>query len=521
MSSEEQHEPVTLHQKVQQLLKSSPRIASRSPSPPIPNPFERRVSGETITQSPMYEHNMRLPILDMLKRSDEKGDESDDESVYTTHTSDSKRDRTSASPPMDSEVGLPRTHADQDMRVIAPLDVRKLSVQTSKVEFPTMPSSDRSRSSGSIRKGSAGSTASRISSRSTNTMGSFHRSNSSTAKSGGALERAMETLIEEGASVSVLASGSVLASIAGPSYNRGAPGKPNRSNTVPGPGSPENKAPKLPMRSHTNPSHPHVHSDRVKATAEVARIRNRVVKQDRICARCESKIEGGRWIQMDGGSVLCERCWKNMYLPKVCSSVGVYSLGMLTNHSVVVVIYRSRSRPSRRGTDSSRVNTTRIVSTVKRATYVMSFSVRDDLFFELDGQKPFPDKEFYVFDGKPLCAYHYHEANGSLCAAASCGQPIEGPCAVNHAGRRYHPQHLLCEHEEGCEVRLVEYWEVDGQMLCERHASVSGSRNGGSTRGEDDCSDSEEQRRDDGRARKRMTRFIDLGVADDEEPDIR
>jgi hypothetical protein len=29
------------------------------------------------------------------------------------------------------------------------------------------------------------------------------------------------------------------------------------------------------------------------------------------------KIEDGRWIQMDEGNVLCERCWKNMYLPKV------------------------------------------------------------------------------------------------------------------------------------------------------------------------------------------------------------
>ena len=130
-------------------------------------------------------------------------------------------------------------------------------------------------------------------------------------------------------------------------------------------------------------------------------------------------------------------------------------------------------------------------------------------------QKPFPDKEFYVFDGKPFCAYHYHEANDSLCAATSCGQPIEGPCAVDHAGRRYHPEHLLCEYPD-CQERLVEYWEVDGQMLCERHCS----RDDLSIRGDDqfDCMD---RKMDEGRARKRMTRFIDLGAGDDGEVDIR
>ena len=33
--------------------------------------------------------------------------------------------------------------------------------------------------------------------------------------------------------------------------------------------------------------------------------------------RCEKAIEDGRWIQMEGGNVLCDKCWKNMYLPKV------------------------------------------------------------------------------------------------------------------------------------------------------------------------------------------------------------
>ena len=140
-------------------------------------------------------------------------------------------------------------------------------------------------------------------------------------------------------------------------------------------------------------------------------------------------------------------------------------------------------------------------------------------------QKPFPDKEFYVFDGKPLCAYHYHEANDSLCAAVSCGQPIEGPCAVTHAGKRYHPEHLLCEFESGCGERLAEYWEVDGQMFCEKHTALAGGSScASSVRG--DSPDVDGRRvRDEGRARKRMTRFIDLGAGENdatgEDVDIR
>jgi len=115
-------------------------------------------------------------------------------------------------------------------------------------------------------------------------------------------------------------------------------------------------------------------------------------------------------------------------------------------------------------------------------------------------QKPFPDKTFYVFDGKPLCAYHYHEENDSLCAAARCGQPIEGPCAVSHAGDRYHPHHLLCEFA-GCREKLDEYWEVDGRMLCERHANMPKVANDGK-KGEEWIQST--------RAKKRVTRFIDL-----------
>jgi hypothetical protein len=116
-------------------------------------------------------------------------------------------------------------------------------------------------------------------------------------------------------------------------------------------------------------------------------------------------------------------------------------------------------------------------------------------------QEPFPDKSFYVFNGKPLCAYHYHEKNDSLCASASCGEPIEGPCAVSHTGFRFHPEHMLCEYQgrPRCKERLDEYWEIDGLMLCERHAGMTGQV-GGNGREDNKAS----------KAIKRRTQFIDL-----------
>lgn len=115
----------------------------------------------------------------------------------------------------------------------------------------------------------------------------------STAKSTQGLERAMETLFEEGSSTT----GS---SAAGPLKGR--------SNTLATPLSPEQKAPKLPTRSLTSPS---------TATFDDARR----AKKKKECMRCERTIEDGRWIATDTGGVLCERCWKNMYLPKVGSSL--------------------------------------------------------------------------------------------------------------------------------------------------------------------------------------------------------
>lgn len=87
---------------------------------------------------------------------------------------------------------------------------------------------------------------------------------------------------------------------------------PHRSNTVQVPPHlPESKLPKLPTRAKTTNDYP-------KSLLEPSTVRKEKTHKVRACVHCRKEIEDGRWIKVDTGSVLCERCWKNMYLPKVC-----------------------------------------------------------------------------------------------------------------------------------------------------------------------------------------------------------
>jgi len=85
-----------------------------------------------------------------------------------------------------------------------------------------------------------------------------------------------------------------------------------RSNTVQGVQSPDVKPIKLPARSLTSPQ-----ADRDKSL-DGGRRKERAVRKPKVCLRCSKSIEDGRWVSVDGGGVLCEKCWKSMYLPKVC-----------------------------------------------------------------------------------------------------------------------------------------------------------------------------------------------------------
>ena len=48
------------------------------------------------------------------------------------------------------------------------------------------------------------------------------------------------------------------------------------------------------------------------------------------CLKCGGWIEDGRWIRMEGAGVMCDRCWKGMYLPKVSFFAGfLFSVGFV------------------------------------------------------------------------------------------------------------------------------------------------------------------------------------------------
>ena len=98
--------------------------------------------------------------------------------------------------------------------------------------------------------------------------------------------------------------------------NGGSGVKAHRSNTIqsPRPTSPV----KLPMRSLTSPKF-----DRDKALDGTG-VRKERVRKAKVCLKCLKMIDNERWVSVDGGGVLCEKCWKNMYLPKVSFFFGFH-----------------------------------------------------------------------------------------------------------------------------------------------------------------------------------------------------
>ncbi|KAF9265520.1 hypothetical protein L218DRAFT_143946 [Marasmius fiardii PR-910] len=293
------------------------------------------------------------------------------------------------------------------------------------------------------------------------------------------------------------------------------PHPPLRSNTVQGLTTPKHEADpydsftaKLPMRSNTE------RASHLKTTPGLNVNKGDSKVRVRVCIGCEMKIEDGRWVQIDGEhgkdkkkGVLCEGCWKGMYLPKC----------------------RRCDLPIEKHAISSRDGQ-------------LKGKYHKECFTCYECEAPFPNKTFYVFNNQPLCAYHYAKHNNSLCSSTSCGQPIEGPCAVDYKGGRYHPEHFLCMWTRCTEKLDKEYWEVDGKMVCERHAQMqfrqsrvlgtSGSRKsrawGLSIYGKDGVYDGVDDDADDKsnyddseefdedseawKAMKRTTRFIDLGM---------
>ncbi|KAG8886028.1 hypothetical protein FRB98_001504 [Tulasnella sp. 332] len=178
-------------------------------------------------------------------------------------------------------------------------------------------------------------------------------------------------------------------------------------------------------------------------------------RQLRQCRKCLKMIPRGKWVYVDVGTpeagVMCDWDWKDSYLPK-CRRCDLPIEGHIIS-----------------ATDGQ------LTGKYHRACFSC-----------VTCNKTFPDKTFYCHDGSPYCRHHYAEATGSLCANASCSQPIEGACALDNDGKKYHPEHFVCDwappssasasdfpasRRIRCEERLEEYWEVGkGRYCSERHA---------------------------------------------------
>jgi hypothetical protein len=66
------------------------------------------------------------------------------------------------------------------------------------------------------------------------------------------------------------------------------------------------------------------------------------------CMRCSNDIEDNRWIQVENGNgVLCGRCWKNMYLPKVRDNRLNVLIPRLTMYSEVSTLQPSHREAGR------------------------------------------------------------------------------------------------------------------------------------------------------------------------------
>lgn len=99
--------------------------------------------------------------------------------------------------------------------------------------------------------------------------------------------------------------------------------KAQRSNTF-AHASPTQSTVKLPMRSRTERESGLLARRAARAEEEVVDANATPVqrkKRVRVCLRCEKKIEDGKWVKAENGGagILCVKCWKNMYLPKVSS----------------------------------------------------------------------------------------------------------------------------------------------------------------------------------------------------------
>lgn len=289
------HSPVDINLELERSLtpRSNASIASRTPPPvtPVPSqspptPDRLSASGYALPQKPAdeiispfaRESDVIETAVKLEEKPREKGPRSSDGSNFG---------------------GLAYADSDSDY------DDGNDASKKDGIQFPT--SSPRS-SKSSESAYSARIPLRRLSAASSSYSGYGARG---TAKSVGALDRAMETLFED----APLSPTTTNANFSPLSSKHILPTGVENHNPVRDSSS---RPPKLPTRSHTSPNMAKPRElDALKPSKSVTNCpnRSRKVKQ---CASCNKTTDDGRWIPMDGGRVLCDKCWKSMYLPKVC-----------------------------------------------------------------------------------------------------------------------------------------------------------------------------------------------------------
>lgn len=186
----------------------------------------------------------------------------------------------------DDELDIPLRTSPQPLATPAtPLPPAPAPAEN-KVRFPSMSESKYSSSSSSTANSPRLPQRSLSASTATTSYGVR-----TIAKSTGALDRAMETLFEDNPTSPTTSTSS-------------RPFTEKQRESV-------SKSSKIPTRSHTSPT---LSSGRLEERKSAQR---RPRTKTKTCVRCVKPVEDGRWIQMEGGNVLCDKCWKNMYLPKV------------------------------------------------------------------------------------------------------------------------------------------------------------------------------------------------------------
>lgn len=105
-------------------------------------------------------------------------------------------------------------------------------------------------------------------------------------------------------------------------------------------------------------------------------------------------------------------------------------------------------------------------------------------FVCLTCKEPFRTADFYVLDNHPYCERHYHQLNNSICGA--CDRGIEGQYLETELKQKFHLECFKCQVgvigrrwerksanvQQDCQTVLRnDYFEVNGQTWCERHAT--------------------------------------------------